>query len=127
MFSSLVARVTSAGGSCGRASSRAPWFVLLRPDIGLNVDKLEMLLSFKIQGARLVEVSLDDHAGLVAAVAQVDVVISAMAGSSHNLLQQHKIVVAIKKAGNIKVRCMPTSKFANTSSDLQFSNVCQDA
>ncbi|KAF8659663.1 hypothetical protein HU200_058426 [Digitaria exilis] len=78
----------------------------MRPEIGLDVDKLQMLLSFKKQGARLVEASLDDHAGLVAAVAQADVVISAMSGAhirSHNLHLQHKLVEAIKEAGNVKV------------------------
>ncbi|XP_062204427.1 isoflavone reductase homolog [Phragmites australis] len=82
-----------------------PTFVLMRPEIGLDVDKLQMLLSFKAQGARLVEASLDDHAGLVAAVAQVDVVVSAISGvhlRSHNLLLQHKLVEAIKEAGNVK-------------------------
>ncbi|KAI4964044.1 hypothetical protein ZWY2020_008460 [Hordeum vulgare] len=53
--------------------------VLMRPDIGLNVEKLQLLLSFKAQGARLVEASLGDHQGL-AAVKQVGVVVSAMSG-----------------------------------------------
>lgn len=73
----------------------------MRPQIGLDVDKLQMLLSFKSQGARLVEALLEDHAGLVAALKQVDVVISAMSGvhfRSHNLLLQHKLVEAIKEA-----------------------------
>jgi nucleoside-diphosphate-sugar epimerase len=81
----------------------------MRPEIGLDIDKLQMLLSFKAQGARLVEASLKDHAALVAAVAQADVVISASAMSgvhlhSHNLSLQHNLVEAIKEAGNIKVR-----------------------
>ncbi|CAD6267752.1 unnamed protein product [Miscanthus lutarioriparius] len=78
----------------------------MRPEIGLDIDKLQMLLSFKAQGARLVEATLEDHAALVAAVAQGDVVISAMSGvhfRSHNLSLQHKLVEAIKEAGNIKV------------------------
>ncbi|CAN6342561.1 unnamed protein product [Urochloa humidicola] len=77
-----------------------PTFVLMRPDIGVDVDKVQMLLSFKAQGARLVEASLDDHAALVAAVRQVDVVVSALSGS--HLLLQHKLVEAIKDAGNVK-------------------------
>ncbi|KAK3139648.1 hypothetical protein QOZ80_5AG0386950 [Eleusine coracana subsp. coracana] len=82
----------------------------MRPEIGLDVDKLQMLLSFKAQGARLLEASLNDHAALVAAVKQVDVVISAMSGAhirTHNLLLQHKLVEAIKEAGNIK-RFLPS-------------------
>ncbi|CAD6270034.1 unnamed protein product [Miscanthus lutarioriparius] len=106
-------RVLVVGGTgyIGRRIVRAslaqghPTLVLMRPEIGLDIDKLQMLLSFKAQGARLVEASLEDHAALVAAVAQADVVISAMSGvhfRSHNLLLQHKLVEAIKEAGNIK-------------------------
>ncbi|KAK2630783.1 hypothetical protein QOZ80_UnG0725880 [Eleusine coracana subsp. coracana] len=118
-------RVLIIGGTgyIGRHIVRAsleqghPTFVLLRPDIGLNIDKLQMLLSFKAQGACLVEASLDDHAGLVVAVSQVDVVISAIAGGNHNLLLQHKIVKAIKEAGNIK-RFLP-SEFGMDPSRMQ--------
>ncbi|XP_062204529.1 isoflavone reductase homolog [Phragmites australis] len=106
-------RVLVVGGTgyIGRRIVRAslaqghPTYVLMRPEIGLDIDKLQMLLSFKAQGARLLEASLDDHASLVAAVAQVDVVVSAMSGvhfRSHNLLLQHKLVEAIKEAGNVK-------------------------
>uniref|UniRef100_A0ACD5Y5E8 Uncharacterized protein n=1 Tax=Avena sativa TaxID=4498 RepID=A0ACD5Y5E8_AVESA len=79
--------------------------ILMRPEIGLDIDKLEMLMSFKARGARLVEASLDDHRALVAAVKQVDVVVSAMSGvhfRSHNLMLQLKLVEAIKEAGNVK-------------------------
>ncbi|KAE8779052.1 Isoflavone reductase-like protein [Hordeum vulgare] len=85
-------------------------YVLMRPEIGLDVEKLQMLLSFKAQGARLLEASLDDHRGLVAAVKQVDVVVSAMSGvhfRSHNLHLQLKLVEAIKEAGNVK-RFLPS-------------------
>nr|ABA96984.2 Isoflavone reductase, putative, expressed [Oryza sativa Japonica Group] len=87
-----------------------PTFVLLRPEIGLDIDKLQILLAFKAQGARLLEASLDDHDGLVAAVRQVDVVVSAMSGvhlRSHNLMLQLKLVEAIKEAGNVK-RFLPS-------------------
>nr|GMD74334.1 isoflavone reductase homolog [Ipomoea batatas] len=79
--------------------------VLLRPQIGLDIDKFQMLLSFKEQGARLVEASFDDHRSLVDAVKEVDVVICTMSGThfrSHNILLQRKLVDAIKEAGNIK-------------------------
>ena len=109
-------RVLVVGGTgyIGRRIVRAslaqghPTLVLIRPEVGLDIDKLQMLLSFKAQGARLMEASLDDHAGLVAAVAQADVVVSAMSGAhirSHNLHLQHKLVEAIKEAGNVKVTC----------------------
>ncbi|KAI4964039.1 hypothetical protein ZWY2020_008455 [Hordeum vulgare] len=54
-----------------------------------------------LMGARLVEASLGGHQGLVAAVKQVDVVVSAMSGAT--LLLQLKLVEAIKEAGNVKV------------------------
>lgn len=86
-------------------------YVLHRPEIGLelDIDKLQMLLSFKKQGAVLIEGSFSDHRSLVDAVKQVDVVISAMSGAhlrSHNILMQIKLVDAIKEAGNIKVRAL---------------------
>uniref|UniRef100_K3Z849 NmrA-like domain-containing protein n=1 Tax=Setaria italica TaxID=4555 RepID=K3Z849_SETIT len=106
-------KVLVVGGSTGFVGRRIvaaslaqgyPTFVLMRPEIGLDVDKLQALLSFKAQGARLVEASLDDRAGLVAAVRQVDVVVSALSGThrSQTILLQHKLVEAIKEAGNIK-------------------------
>ncbi|KAG0486109.1 hypothetical protein HPP92_008204 [Vanilla planifolia] len=82
-----------------------PTFVLLRPEIGVDIDKVQLLLSFKQQGARLVEGSFSDHRSLVAAVRQVDVVICAISGvhiRSHHILLQLKLVHAIKEAGNIK-------------------------
>ncbi|KAJ4822123.1 hypothetical protein Tsubulata_017250 [Turnera subulata] len=85
-------------------------YVLQRPEIGLDIDKLQMLLSFKKQGARLVEGSLSDHQSLVEAVKQVDVVICTMSGvhfKSHNILTQLKLVDAIKEAGNVK-RFLPS-------------------
>ncbi|CAM8988838.1 unnamed protein product [Rhodiola kirilowii] len=83
-------------------------YVLQRSDIGLDIDKLQMLLSFKRDGAQLVEGSFSDHQSLVEAVKKVDVVICTMSGSgvhfrSLNLMLQIKLVEAIKEAGNIKV------------------------
>ncbi|KAL8150513.1 hypothetical protein V2J09_020321 [Rumex salicifolius] len=64
-------------------------YVLLRPEaVGLDVDKLQILLGHKKKGAHLVEGSFSDHRSLVDAVKKVDVVISAMSGvhfRSHNL------------------------------------------
>ncbi|KAE8672214.1 Bifunctional pinoresinol-lariciresinol reductase [Hibiscus syriacus] len=80
-------------------------YVLQRPEIGLDIEKLETLLSFKRQGAHLIEGSFNDHKRLVEAVKQVDVVICTMSGvhfRSHNLLLQLKLVDAIKEAGNVK-------------------------
>ncbi|KAI7752531.1 hypothetical protein M8C21_015882 [Ambrosia artemisiifolia] len=83
-------------------------YVLQRPDVGVNIEKVQMLLSFKKHGAHLVNGSFHDHQSLVDAVKQVDVVICAMSGdfhiSSHPLLLQLKLVAAIKEAGNVKVK-----------------------
>ncbi|PON41827.1 Hopanoid-associated sugar epimerase [Parasponia andersonii] len=82
-----------------------PTFVLRRPEIGLDIEKVQMLLWFKKQGAHLVEGSFSDFQSLVDAVKQVDVVICTMSGvhfRSHNILMQLKLVAAIKEAGNVK-------------------------
>lgn len=81
-------------------------YVLQRPDIGLDIDKLQMLLSFKKQGAHLIEASFSDHRSLVEAVKRVDVVICTISGvhfRSHNISMQLKLVDAIREAGNVKV------------------------
>ncbi|KAE8676967.1 Bifunctional pinoresinol-lariciresinol reductase [Hibiscus syriacus] len=85
-------------------------YVLQRPEIGVDIEKLETLLSFKRQGASLNEGSFNDHKSLVEAVKQVDVVICTISGvhfRSHNLLLQLKLVDAIKEAGNVK-RFLPS-------------------
>uniref|UniRef100_A0A1J3F1A1 Pinoresinol reductase 2 n=1 Tax=Noccaea caerulescens TaxID=107243 RepID=A0A1J3F1A1_NOCCA len=85
-------------------------YVLQRPEIGVDIEKVQLLYSFKRLGAHLVEASFSDHQSLVSAVKQVDVVVSAMSGvhfRSHNILVQLKLVEAIKEAGNIK-RFLPS-------------------
>ena len=84
-------------------------YVLQRPDMGVDIEKVQMLLSFKEQGARLVLGSFNDHQSLVDAVKLVDVVICAISGvhiRSHQILLQLKLVDAIKEAGNIRVQHM---------------------
>ncbi|KAG9454365.1 hypothetical protein H6P81_007269 [Aristolochia fimbriata] len=87
-----------------------PTYVLHRPEIGVDIDKLQMLLSFKEQGAHLVEGSFSDHRSLVEAVRKVDVVVCTISGvhiRSHHILLQLKLVDAIKEAGNVK-RFLPS-------------------
>ncbi|XP_057817631.2 bifunctional pinoresinol-lariciresinol reductase 1 [Cryptomeria japonica] len=86
-----------------------PTYVLFRPQVISDIDKVQMLLSFKQLGVKLVEASLDDHQRLVDALKQVDVVISAVSGGvlRHHILEQLKLVEAIKEAGNIK-RFLPS-------------------
>ncbi|KDP39738.1 hypothetical protein JCGZ_02758 [Jatropha curcas] len=85
-------------------------YVLQRPELGLDIEKLQKLLSFKRQGAYIVEGSFSDHQSLVQAVKKVDVVICTVSGGNsqnRNLLLQLKLVEAIKEAGNIK-RFLPS-------------------
>ncbi|CAH8254382.1 unnamed protein product [Arabidopsis lyrata] len=108
--------VVGATGYIGKRIVRAclaeghETYVLQRPEIGLDVEKVQLLLSFKKLGARIVEGSFSDHQSLVSAVKLVDVVVSAMSGvhfRSHNILVQLKLVEAIKEAGNVK-RFLPS-------------------
>lgn len=97
-----------------------PTYVLLRPEIFRDIDKLQLLLELKQQGARLIEGSFSDHRSLVEAVKQVDVVISAMSGvffRSHSLLLQLKLVDAMKEAGNVK-RFVP-SEFGTDPAQME--------
>ncbi|XP_058086333.1 bifunctional pinoresinol-lariciresinol reductase 2-like [Magnolia sinica] len=85
-------------------------YVLYRPEIGTDIEKLQMLLSFKDQGAHLIKGSFSDHQSLVDAVKQVDVVICTISGvhlRSHQILLQLKLVDAIREAGNVK-RFLPS-------------------
>ncbi|CAA2966366.1 bifunctional pinoresinol-lariciresinol reductase [Olea europaea subsp. europaea] len=82
-------------------------YVMQRPDteIGVDIDKVETLISFKKQGAHLVPASFEDYKSLVEAVKLVDIVICAVSGvhiRSHSILLQLKLVEAIKEAGNVK-------------------------
>lgn len=82
-------------------------FVLSRAEIGVDIEKVEMLISFKMMGAHLVPGSFNDYSSLVDAVKLVDVVICAVSGvhiRSHSIMLQLKLVQAIKEAGNVKVR-----------------------
>ncbi|OAY24357.1 bifunctional pinoresinol-lariciresinol reductase [Manihot esculenta] len=85
-------------------------YVLQRKEIGVDIEKVQMLLSFKEEGAHLVEASFDDQQSLVDAVKLVDVVICSISGvhiRSHQILLQLKLVDAIKQAPNVK-RFLPS-------------------
>ena len=91
-----------------RASLRLGYqtYVLQRQEMGVDIEKVELLLSFKREGAHLVCASFNDHNSLVEAVKLVDVVISAISGvhiRSHHILLQLNLVHAIKEAPNVKV------------------------
>ncbi|XP_030500543.2 bifunctional pinoresinol-lariciresinol reductase 2 [Cannabis sativa] len=85
-------------------------YVVHRPETNVDIERVQMLLSFKEKGATLVSASFNDHQSLVNAVKLVDVVICAISGvhvRSHHILLQLKLVDAIKQAGNVK-RFLPS-------------------
>ncbi|RWR73539.1 bifunctional pinoresinol-lariciresinol reductase 2-like protein [Cinnamomum micranthum f. kanehirae] len=107
--------IIGATGYLGRRLVKAsmdlghPTFVLYRPEVASDVEKVQMLIGFKMQGATLLQGSLDDHNSLVSALRQVDVVVSAVAGNHlrHAVLEQLKLIEAIKEVGTIK-RFLPS-------------------
>ncbi|KAJ7554221.1 hypothetical protein O6H91_06G131600 [Diphasiastrum complanatum] len=103
--------VVGGTGRIGQYISRAsvdqgyPTFILTRSALGSDTRKSELIQSLKDSGAVIVEGSLDNHESLLSALRQVDVVISSLAES--NLLDQLKLVEAIKEVGTIK-RFLPS-------------------
>ncbi|XP_030940448.1 isoeugenol synthase 1-like [Quercus lobata] len=87
-----------------------PTFAYVRP-IKPNADpsKLGQHKEFEALGVTIIQGDLDEHEKLVAALSQVDVVISTLAVPQH--LEQFKIIKAMKEAGTIK-RFVP-SEFGN--------------
>ncbi|KAL0360082.1 UNVERIFIED_CONTAM: Eugenol synthase 1 [Sesamum radiatum] len=78
-----------------------PTYVFSRP----NSHKTEMLNQLQSMGAIIVNGTMDEHDRLVSLLREVDVVISALAYPQ--VLDQLKIIEAIKVAGNIK-RFLPS-------------------
>ncbi|KAK9128736.1 hypothetical protein Syun_017533 [Stephania yunnanensis] len=77
-----------------------------RPENCMDINKIQLLMRFKKGGAKIIEGSLSSHGSLVRAINQVDVVISALSSSDTSAIAtqlQHKIVDAIKEAGNVKL------------------------
>ncbi|KAH7859987.1 hypothetical protein Vadar_007929 [Vaccinium darrowii] len=89
-----------------------PTYVYVRP-INPNStcpnSKLHLHRQFLSSGVSIFQGELDDHEKLVAAVREVDVVISTLAVPQH--LAQLNIIAAMKEAGNIK-RFVP-SEYGN--------------
>lgn len=84
------------------ASAKAghPTFALVRESTVTDPVKGKLVESFKNSGVTLVYGDLNDHESLVKAIKQVDVVISTV--GSMQILDQTKIIAAIKEAGNVK-------------------------
>nr|AAF64179.1 phenylcoumaran benzylic ether reductase homolog TH4 [Tsuga heterophylla] len=111
-------RVLIIGGTgyIGRHVAKAsldlghPTFLLLRESTpSSNSEKAQLVESFKASGAKILHGSIEDHASLVEAVKQVDVVISTV--GSLQIENQVNIIKAIKEVGTIK-RFLP-SEFGN--------------
>ncbi|KAK2656449.1 hypothetical protein Ddye_009501 [Dipteronia dyeriana] len=79
----------------------------LKPDT--NPSKLQLHKHFQHLGVTIFQCELDDHEKLVSVLRQVDVVISTLAVPQ--LLDQLKVITALKEAGTIK-RFVP-SEFGN--------------
>ncbi|CAL5042884.1 unnamed protein product [Urochloa decumbens] len=113
----LPSRVLVIGGTgfIGRhivaASAREghPTFVLVRDAAPTDHAKAAVLQGFRDAGVTIVKGDLYNHESLVAAIRAVDVVISAL--GHYQILDQTRIISAIKEAGNVK-RFFPT-EFGN--------------
>ncbi|KAJ9135814.1 hypothetical protein P3X46_032949 [Hevea brasiliensis] len=98
-----------------------PTFALVREStVSNNPEKSKIINSFNGHGVTLLYGDVHDHKGLVKAIKQVDVVISTV--GAELMAEQHKIVSAIKEAGNVK-RFLP-SEFGG---DVDLSQVVEPA
>ncbi|KAK6129636.1 hypothetical protein DH2020_036623 [Rehmannia glutinosa] len=77
-----------------------PTYVFSRP----NSNKIEIINELQSMGAIIVKGKIDEHEKLVSVRREVDVVISAL--PYPQVLDQLKILEAIKVAGNIKSECI---------------------
>ncbi|KAJ9551712.1 hypothetical protein OSB04_015757 [Centaurea solstitialis] len=102
------------------AKSGHPTFLFVRESTLSDSSKSPLIESFKKSGVTCITGDLYDHASLVNAIKQVDVVISTV---GHMQIQdQVKIIAAIKEAGNIK-KFYP-SEFGN---DVDRTNAVEPA
>ncbi|KAG5543185.1 hypothetical protein RHGRI_016062 [Rhododendron griersonianum] len=102
------------------AKSGHPTFVLVRESTVSDPAKAKLIDGFKSSGVTLLHGDVNDHVSLVKAIKQVDVVISAV--GSLQILDQTKIIAAIKEVGHIK-RFFP-SEFGN---DVDHVNAVEPA
>ncbi|GAV58262.1 NmrA domain-containing protein [Cephalotus follicularis] len=91
------------------AKSGHPTFLLIRESTLSSAAKSNLIDHFKTLGVTFLIGDLYDHESLVKAIKQVDVVISTV--GHLQLVDQVKIIAAIKEAGNVK-RFFP-SEFGN--------------
>jgi len=97
------------GKFIAKASARLghPTFVLVRPDTTAvpNSARKALLDSFTAAGITILHGDIGDHESILAALKQVDVVISTIASAL--ILDQLKLIDAIKEVGHIK-RFLPS-------------------
>ncbi|KAH7445021.1 hypothetical protein KP509_02G102700 [Ceratopteris richardii] len=92
----LGRHVVAAGVSCG-----CPTYAFVRPQtVDSDPAKAALLRSFESSGANILEGSLEDYDSLLAAVKQVDIVISCLNLDNH--ASELKILKAIQEADAVK-------------------------
>ncbi|KAJ0801243.1 putative NmrA-like domain, NAD(P)-binding domain superfamily [Helianthus annuus] len=84
------------------ANAGHPTFVLVRESTLSDPSKSSLIDSFKNSGVTIIPGDLYDHERLINVIKQVDVVISAVGLAQTQIVDQVRIVAAIKEAGNIK-------------------------
>lgn len=92
--------IVEASAKAGHAT-----FALVREASVSDPVKGKIVQSFKDLGVNILHGDVNDHESLVKAIKQVDVVISAV--GSMQILDQTKIIAAIKETGNVK-RFLPS-------------------
>ncbi|KAL3697224.1 hypothetical protein R1sor_011300 [Riccia sorocarpa] len=92
-----------------------PTFILVRSPTPSDPAKAHLIKSFQDSGVTVLKGDVDDHESLVAALRQVDVVISSVNGGA--VPSQVKILEAAKETGTIK-RFIP-SEFGNEVDRLE--------
>ncbi|XXG64883.1 hypothetical protein AAC387_Pa05g2716 [Persea americana] len=103
-------------------ASYHPTFALVRDSAFSDPHKSHLVNSLIEAGVHLIKGSLQDHASLIEAIKQVDVVICAV--SSNQVLDQKLLIQAIKEVGCIK-RFIP-SEFGADPDKVQISDLAQD-
>ncbi|CAK9858604.1 unnamed protein product [Sphagnum jensenii] len=104
----VVGATGTIGSFITKASARLghPTFALVRPTTaGPHSSKKELIDSFKASGITILEGDINDHESLVAALKQVDVVISTL--GTAQLPDQLNLITAIKEVGHI-TRFLPS-------------------
>eukprot|EP00249_Psilotum_nudum_P035957 c602_g1_i1 orf=465-1403(+) len=116
--------IIGATGFIGKYITKAsiaqghPTYLLVRTTTETpDNTKLQLLESFKMSGAIILHGSLEDYGSLVAAIKQVDVVISTVGHHGSELLGQMPIIRAIKEVGTVK-RFIPSEFGVDVDRDL---------